>query len=460
MKLFGQHVHAPIVLVAVAEFCLAGVAFLAAAWLLSLSEVEELWPREAQVWRPTLAFGIAVALAITAMGLYHPKQRLRLEGVLIRLGVAVALASVCAGLVALLWPPRIAVSVWISSAVLTLLLLGAVRSGFSKFLDRGAFRRRVLVYGAGHRAGSILNLRRRSDQRGFKVVAFLTTGGDRSTIEDERVVSLDATLLGYARQHDIDEIVVAMDERRREFPVKDLLECKFAGIEVIDLLNFMERETGKVKVDLLNPAWLIFSEGFAERRFQSLSRGFDLLAALLLTLVFLPVMAVVAVAILLEDGRPVLYRQRRVGFRGRPFVLYKIRSMVKNAEADGRAQWAGDSDSRVTRVGRVIRKLRFDELPQLFNVILGDMSLVGPRPERPEFVEGLVDRIPYYHERHSVTPGITGWAQLNYPYGSSEQDALEKLQFDLYYVKHRSLMFDLMVLLQTVEVVLWGKGAR
>jgi sugar transferase (PEP-CTERM system associated) len=240
-----------------------------------------------------------------------------------------------------------------------------------------------------------------------------------------------------------------------------LLECKFAGVAVIDLLTFLERETGRVKVDLVNPAWLIFSDGFSGKpRHALVCRSVDLFAGTLLAFFSLPIMGLVALAVVLEDGAPVLYRQKRVGLYGRVFTLYKFRSMVRDAESDGRARWAGARDSRVTRVGRMIRKLRFDELPQLFNVIRGDMSLVGPRPERPEFVARLSQNIPYYHERHSVKPGITGWAQLSYPYGSSDEDAMEKLQYDLYYVKHRSLVFDLMVILQTVEVVFWGKGAR
>jgi lipopolysaccharide/colanic/teichoic acid biosynthesis glycosyltransferase len=174
----------------------------------------------------------------------------------------------------------------------------------------------------------------------------------------------------------------------------------------------------------------------------------------------LPFMAIVAIAILIDDGRPILYRQQRIGLNGRPFTLYKFRSMAKNAEADGKPQWAGVGDSRVTRIGRIARRARLDELPQLLNVLSGSMSVVGPRPERPEFVDQLSQKIPYYQERHSVKPGITGWAQLSYPYGSSDKDAMEKLEYDLYYIKYKSLVFDLMVMLQTAEVVLWGKGAR
>jgi exopolysaccharide biosynthesis polyprenyl glycosylphosphotransferase len=206
---------------------------------------------------------------------------------------------------------------------------------------------------------------------------------------------------------------------------------------------------------------LIFSEGF-EKPFwlRIVTRGADLLSAVILLVLAMPIMLAVALAIVLDDGWPVFYSQRRVGRMGKTFTLYKFRSMLRTAEADGAARWAQTTDRRVTRVGAIIRKLRLDELPQLFNVLCGHMSLVGPRPERPEFVVQLSEKIPYYPERHSVKPGITGWAQLSYPYGASDHDAQEKLQYDLYYIKHKSVILDLMILLQTLEVVLWRKGAR
>jgi sugar transferase (PEP-CTERM system associated) len=254
-----------------------------------------------------------------------------------------------------------------------------------------------------------------------------------------------------------------MDDRRRGFPMHEFLECRLAGIDIIELPSFLERETGKVRLDVLNPSWIIFGGGFRATQVERwLERGFDIVASLLLLLLAMPIMFVTTIAIMIEDGMraPVLYRQSRVGQHGRVFDVLKFRSMRVDAEPAGEARWAVQDDPRVTRVGAFIRKTRIDELPQLCNVLRGEMSFVGPRPERPEFVEQLEERIPYYRERHSVKPGITGWAQLCYPYGSSERDAVEKLQYDLYYVKNRSLLFDLAILVQTVEVVLWGKGAR
>jgi sugar transferase (PEP-CTERM system associated) len=232
---------------------------------------------------------------------------------------------------------------------------------------------------------------------------------------------------------------------------------------VTELLTFLERETGSICIDVMHPSWMIFGEGFRRdpiRLFSS--RALDVVASLLILVVFLPVMVLTGLAIKLEDSwrAPIFYRQARVGLDGRTFNVLKFRSMRTDAERDGRAQWAQKSDPRVTRVGAVIRKVRIDELPQVVNVLSGKMSFVGPRPERPQFVKELAEKIPYYVQRHCVKPGITGWAQLCYPYGASEHDALEKLQYDLYYIKHNSLLFDLSILVQTAEVVFMGKGAR
>jgi sugar transferase (PEP-CTERM system associated) len=242
-----------------------------------------------------------------------------------------------------------------------------------------------------------------------------------------------------------------------------LLECRLEGVEIIELVTFLERETGKVRLDVLNPSWMIFSEGFRQGRVHgSLERAFDIAASHVLLAAALPLMILTVLAIKLTEGprASIFYRQVRVGQYGRPFKLLKFRSMREDAERDGKAQWAQKNDSRVTKIGSFIRLTRIDELPQILNVLRGEMSFVGPRPERPEFVDQLNEKIPYYRERHSIKPGITGWAQLCYPYGSSEQDATEKLQYDLFYVKNHSLLFYLAILVQTVEVIVWRKGAR
>jgi sugar transferase (PEP-CTERM system associated) len=254
-----------------------------------------------------------------------------------------------------------------------------------------------------------------------------------------------------------------MSDRRRHFPILELLECRLAGIDISELLTFLERETGRVRIDVLNPSWMIFGEGFRRDTLRLFSaRALDLLGSSLILLVAWPLMIAAMIAIKIEDGwrAPVFYAQPRVGLGGKIFNVLKFRSMRIDAEREGKAIWAQKGDSRVTRVGTFIRKTRIDEIPQILCVLRGHMSLVGPRPERPAFVAELSEKIPYYVQRHCVKPGITGWAQLCYPYGSSEQDALEKLQYDLYYIKNNTLLFDLAILLQTVEVVFMGQGAR
>lgn len=417
-----------------------------------------------RVVAPDVAFAVLHLLAILSMGLYSRRQRARFSGILLRLLAALVFGSAAFVLASYLIPPlALERSVFLAAAPIAFCLLVLVRYGFESIVDEEIFKRRVLLYGAGRRAFSVTQLRRRHDRRGFTVLGYVATQGDRLVVPQERILALQGTLLEYCREHEVDEIVVAMDDRRRSFPVHELLECRLSGVAVTDLVDFLEAETGKVRLDVLNPSWIIFAPGFSRSPVRQFSeRALDVVATIALLAVAWPFMLLVVLFIKLEEGirAPVLYSQVRVGLEGRHFRVLKFRSMRVDAETGGKAIWATSRDPRVTRVGAVIRKTRLDELPQLFNVLNGDMSFVGPRPERPEFVVELEQRIPYYRERHTVKPGLTGWAQLCYPYGASEQDAAEKLQYDLYYVKNHSLIFDLMILLQTAEVILWGKGAR
>jgi sugar transferase (PEP-CTERM system associated) len=244
-------------------------------------------------------------------------------------------------------------------------------------------------------------------------------------------------------------------------PVNALLDCKLAGVRVLDLSSYFERALGQLRLDSLRASWLVFGDGFRQGWLRTLiKRIFDIVASTVLIVLALPVMLVTALLILAESGGPVFYRQERVGQGGRLLRVTKFRSMCADAESDGKPRWAATNDDRVTRVGRFIRKYRIDELPQLLNVLKGDMSLVGPRPERPFFVDQLTQDVPFYAARHSVKPGLTGWAQVRYHYGASPDDAVNKLQFDLYYIKNHTLFLDLVVLLETVMVVVTGKGAQ
>jgi sugar transferase (PEP-CTERM system associated) len=288
------------------------------------------------------------------------------------------------------------------------------------------------------------------------------SSGDPSHVAAERILPSGSSLADTVLRNQVDEVVVAVRERRGSgLPLNDLLACKLAGVRVLDVSSYYERASGQVRLDSLRASWLIFGEGFRQGTVRVLvKRLFDIVFSLLLLLAASPTMIVTAVLIVLESGFPVLYRQERVGQGGRVFRVLKFRSMRTDAEQDGKPRWAASNDDRVTRVGRVIRKLRIDELPQLFNVLKGDMSLVGPRPERPFFVDQLSGEIPFYAARHSVKPGVTGWAQVRYHYGSTVEDAVQKLQYDLYYVKNHSLFLDLVVLFETVGVVLTGAGAQ
>jgi sugar transferase (PEP-CTERM system associated) len=274
-------------------------------------------------------------------------------------------------------------------------------------------------------------------------------------------MAADSDLLRFVARHRVEEIIVAMDDRRQGFPEAFLRECRLRGIAVRDIVSFLERESGRMCIELAQPSWLIYSEGFRCSLLRlAVKRVFDVFVAAVLLLVTAPVMLIAAIAIFLEDRGPILYSQVRAGKNGKPFRMLKFRSMSVNAEPGAKAIWAQRNDPRVTKVGAFIRRYRIDELPQALNVLLGHMSVVGPRPERPTFVASLSRSIQYYSERHYVKPGITGWAQVRYPYGASETDAREKLGYDLYYVVNHNLAFDLMVLLQTVEIVLLRIGSR
>jgi sugar transferase (PEP-CTERM system associated) len=464
IRIFQHYWQLPLALLATIEF----LVFLLSPYAALVLDVDVLLPWKEDV-HPLLAraalFAGVMFITMAAMGLYNARQRSRLLGVVTRLAASIFAGVMTMAVFYYLFPNmQIGRSALLLTALIAFGVTVLVRVVFNRFADEDLFKRRVLVYGVGRRAGSIAQLRRRADRRGFVIVGYVPADGDDpQAIGEASKLPVDIELRKLCEQHRVDEIVVAMDDRRRQFPMEQLLECRLEGLEITELVSFLERETGKVRLDVLNPSWMIFSDGFRQGLIHgSFERAFDVAASLVLLVITFPVMLLTALAIRLEDGRKasLFYRQTRVGQYGRNFELLKFRSMCENAEAAGNPIWAEKNDPRVTRVGSFIRKSRIDELPQILNVLKGEMSFVGPRPERPKFVAQLNERIPYYRERHSIKPGITGWAQLCYPYGSSEQDAAEKLQYDLFYVKNHSLLFYLAILVQTVEVILWGKGAR
>ncbi|HHI94734.1 MAG TPA: TIGR03013 family PEP-CTERM/XrtA system glycosyltransferase [Gammaproteobacteria bacterium] len=467
VRIFRQYIPIPFLILGLVEFLLLVSSVYAGTKLWTLLGYSEITPMEVlPVWARALVFALVVLLAQMSMGLYQRRLRFGLAGMILRIGISLAVTAVALTLLYYIVPGLLLGRGVLAFSFLTAaLLLVFTRFLFVRSMNQDQLKRRVLVLGAGENAAQISRqLRRRVDQQGFVIVGHVHVRGEHDVVDESLVIRPDVTLLTLTKELNVDEIVVAVGERRRKsFPVHDLLDCKLSGINVIDLLGFFERETGKLKLDILNPSWMIFSDGFNQSKsLNAQKRIFDIIVSLLLLGIAWPFMLLVAIAIKMEGwGRgSIFYRQIRVGQHWQLFNVYKFRSMREDAEEGGKAQWAKQNDDRVTRVGKFIRKTRLDELPQIFNVLKGNMSFVGPRPERPEFVTQLSEQIPYFAERHRVKPGITGWAQICYPYGASEKDSLEKLQFDLYYIKNYSLFLDLVIILQTAHSVIAGKGGR
>ncbi len=464
IRVFKHYMPASLLVLGIME---TGVLFLSiyagvAAWF---------WKDEGGIPRAGLGmvlpraftFAVAMLAIMVAMGLYQREYQPRVwhyGRIAVSFVVGLAAMSLIFYAVPKLFVGRVAFGI---AYIIAFASIVAVRSVYLSLGEIGNNKRRILVLGTGTRAAKIDALERSGNgQQGFRVVGYLPLGGGHHFVNKDKVLAEEGSLCAIAKKHEIDEIVVGVRDRRGGgLPIDDVLMCKLNGIDVIDLPSFFERETGHVYLQSLNPSWMIFSDGFPRGPFtDSIKRTFDILVSGVLLAISLPVMLLTAVLIKLDSRGPVLYRQERVGQGGVPFNVLKFRSMRADAEKDGKPRWAMENDDRITRVGRVIRKLRIDELPQIFNVLKGDMSFVGPRPERPYFVEQLSRQIPFFMCRHNVKPGITGWAQIRCSYGASVEDAIEKLQYDLYYVKNHSLFLDIVVILQTVQVIVFGKGSR
>lgn len=464
IRLFRHYVHARLLLLGLFQLSLVMASVYVSAYIRFTDERIASAYTAHLFWRAFLV-GLVVVLCMQLLGLYH--RHLRDDGLRVALRILFSFVSAAILLAVLFY---VFPSLYLGRGIMgwaTALALCAImathRLAYSRF-GNSAGRQRIVIYGAGNNAASILaRLRRKADRRTFQLLGCIPSPNEEVRVESACLLQSQGDLTAFVAQQRADEIVVAMDERREVFPLRELLSCRLNGIQVTDMLTFYERHAGKVKTDLLHPSWFIFSDGFSQGLQQRYAkRVLDVLAASTLLALSWPLMLFATLLIWWEDGlrAPILYRQTRVGQYGRPFTILKFRSMAMDAEGGGQARWATRDDSRITRVGRYLRKYRIDELPQLINVLRGHMSFVGPRPERPEFVEELSRTLAFYELRHHVKPGITGWAQLCYPYGASTRDALEKLQFDLYYVKNGSLFLDLVIILGTVEVILFRKGAR
>ncbi len=419
-----------------------------------LAEVEPLQGK-------AITYALVVMACMMTMGLYTRHSRDGTAQLVLRLGVSLVLGLTVMVVLFYIFP---GLAIGRGAFALVLLFSGAAliasRLLFQHIGTVDGLKKRILVLGTGQRASVIDRLmRRKADRRGMSIVGYVQLGDDPPQVKG-RVFPHSEPLPDLVRQHRIQEIVVAVDDRRRNFPIREIVECRLLGIDVLDIISFVERQCGRILIEHLYPGWLIYADGFYHSGMRAVwKRIFDVSVSLVMLAVFWPLMVLATVLVAVDSRGPILYRQVRVGEHGREFEVLKFRSMTVDAEKEG-AQWAQKNDARVTRFGGLMRKYRIDELPQLFNVLKGEMSFVGPRPERPEFVSELSGKILYYAERHRVKPGITGWAQINYPYGASERDAEEKLSYDLYYVKNYTLFLDLVILLQTAQAVLWKKGGR
>ncbi len=460
IRLFKHYIPHAVILLGLLDF---GLLFLAGelAWQVRASQIGMEVDPISERWLSLTGSALVVWLAMISVGVYGPNALRSLRYAAARLLVAISLAILALAMVEFVLSN---ITFWRSTLfymmLLTIAFMVADRLLLNSFLGSSAFRRRVMVLGAGDRAQRVRELGDRPES-GFAVVAYLAMNeGDRVV---EEAIPRDAIhdLGRFVENLGVSEVVLALQERRNALPLKDLLRIKTKGVHVNDFSSFMERETGRVDLDTVNPSWLIFSDGFSSSRMLSSAakRVFDIVASSILLALTLPIIVLFALIVKLDSKGPAFFRQKRVGLYGETFNLIKLRSMRTDAEANG-AKWAEKNDPRITRIGRFIRKVRIDELPQTWSVLKGEMSFVGPRPEVPQFVNDLEEQLPFYAERHMVKPGITGWAQINYPYGASIEDSRKKLEYDLYYAKNYTPFLDLVVLLQTVRVILWPEGAR
>lgn len=462
IRLFRHYIPQSLLLLGALEFALLfGSVYLGVELRFSGAPGDDL-SSGILAWK-ALVYALVMMFILFSLGFYQRGLRDTLKDIVLRL--ATGFATGIAGMILVfyafpdLFIGRGAFALAIICSFFGLLISRALAL---RLVEHHLLNERVLIVGTDHAANQLAILRRKSDWRGVTLVGFYHVHGDRDVVEPEKILPRELGLLDAVKEYGVDEVVVAVNDTRKNFPLEAILDCKMNGVRVTELADFFERRTGKLQLDVTSPTKMVYLDGFSQSPISAaLKRVFDLLTSLSMLIGSLPIFLLTVLAIGVESGfkGPIFYSQRRVGQSGRIFKVHKFRSMVVDAEKGG-AQWAKKDDDRITRVGRFIRKTRIDELPQLYNVWRGDMSFVGPRPERPEFVEKLEQAIPYYALRHRVKPGITGWAQICYPYGDSEDDAKAKLQFDLYYIKNYSLFLDLTILFQTAQVVIWHKGAR
>lgn len=464
IRLFKQYFSPRKIIFVIGEGILIFLAVILASYFLfgremgMQSMLEIIWPK-------VLLISLVTQITMYHNDLYEINSIPNSVDLSYRLVQSIGITSIVLAILYFLLPDLI-IAKWVFFANLVFLLIFLVcwRLTYSYVLRKKLFTEKTILLGSGELAGNILDEIAGKKDLGYNVASIIAREEDKPFATQNKMIKVHYgfdNICDLAETHSASNLIVAFDEKRGVFPYDELLACKVRGINIIDGESFYERITGKLLVEKINPSWLIFSDGFVKSEISRFSKRLvGLLTSSLFLVILLPFLLLVALFIKLESRGPVLFTQERVGEDEKIFTLYKFRSMKPDAEKETGPVWAEEDDPRITRVGKIIRKLRIDELPQLWNVFMGDMSFVGPRPERLFFVAQLKKKVPYYNERASVKPGITGWAQVKYPYGSTEKDALEKLKYDLYYIKNMSIVIDLIVIFNTIKIMLLGRGAR
>lgn len=451
LRIFRQYYPIRNVIFAVGEGFVIYTAVIIAAWIKLGTDLAIF---DGAMVLKSLLITITCQISLYYNDLYDLKITSSYGELGIRLLQALGIATVFFGIVYFFFPHlMIGEGIFILIVFLLILLIVSWRMGYSFILENGYFNQKIIILGSGQLASAIETEIREKRDSGYEIAEIME--------ECNRAPCDFANLAALARSAGVHKIIVAFEEKRGKLPIRELLDCRMNGIEVLEGTSFYEMLMGKLYVKALNPAWLVFSEGFRKSSLLLASKRMgDILLSCALLVFLSPLILLTALAIKLDSRGPVLFSQERIGQNRRPFRIHKFRSMVPDAEKRSGPVWAADDDDRVTKVGRLIRKLRIDEIPQLWNVLKGEMSFVGPRPEREFFIRQLEKEIPYYGERFTIKPGITGWAQVCYHYGASVEDAVEKLNYDLFYIKNLSFLFDMLIVFRTVKIILFGKGAR
>lgn len=483
IKISNHYISKVISALLFAELLLLGASVYLGAGIRYVSDINLSSPNFDNSFASACIFALVMVFSMSAFGMYQHNLKEGYRNTILRLMPSLALGFFILTMV-FYWLPEISIGRGVLVLAIIVAAVGVLLTRYL-FINSSIFnllKSRVIILGVSSLAKECNDLAVQIGHIGhyrYHIIGFVSMQDEEECrVPSSAILPVGESLLLTATKYNANEIIVAVKNRRNgninatgkfkatvspsiRKPIDELLECKLAGVEVIDAATFFEREAFQIRVDSLQPSWLVFGGGFDQSFLRTFSkRVFDLFASLILLLVTLPVMLITSLCIFLEDRTPILYRQERVGKDEKTFMVLKFRSMRNDAEIAGEPQWATTNDPRMTKVGRIIRKLRIDELPQILNVLKGEMSFVGPRPERPYFVKKLSEEITYYSVRHSVKPGISGLAQVRYQYGASVHDAIQKLQYDLYYVKNNSLFLDFLILVDTLRVVLTGHGAR